>query len=350
MTRRGFLQWSSALAAVSAAGPRVKIPLGLDAYSVRAFRWKALQLIDFAARLKLDSLQMSAPGDYESLDPAHLEKVRKRAEEVGIALDAAIGCITPTTKSWGKRTDKPEEYIAAGLKVAKALGAKAMRCFVGGPADRPIEPHFLPTLKILRAVKPRLLGEGIKLAIENHGDFLATEIQTLIQEAGPEAVGCCLDTGNPISVLEDPLYSLEVLAPYVVTSHIRDSVVYEHPRGAAFQWVALGDGSIDFKEWMRRFAELCPGVPMQLEIITGRPPQVLPFLEPDFWNQFPNKRGAELARFLKLVRDGHPFTGSMMIAGPGPQPPEYEAALREQQRVDIERSADYARRVLGAGK
>ncbi len=349
MTRRTFLQAASALSAAPARAAAPKVPLGLDAYSVRAFRWKALELIDFAARLKLDALQLSAPGDYESLDAAYLRRVRERAAEAGIALDAAIGCITPTTKSWGRRTGRPEDAIATGIEVAKALGARSLRCFVGSTADRPIQPHLAPTLKVLRAVKPRLTGEGVKLAIENHGDFLATELRQLIEEAGPEAVGCCLDTGNPISVLEDPLYTLEVLAPYVVTSHVRDSVVWEHPRGAAFQWVALGDGTIDFREWTRRFAELCPGVPMQLEIITGRPPQVLPFLEPDFWNSFPNKTAAELARFLRLARNGRPFMGSMMIAGPGPQPPEYEAALRTQQRIDVERSADYARRVLGVG-
>jgi len=349
MTRRSFLGSAAALAAAPALA-QAQVPLGLDAYSVRALRWKAFELIDFAARLKLDSLQLAAPGDYESLEPAHLEQVRRRAEEAGLALEAAIGCITPTTKSWGKRTDRPEDYIAMGIRVAKAIGAKVLRCFVGGPADRPIAPHIEPTLNILRAVKSRLMDEGIKLAIENHGDFLAAELKRLIEEAGPEAVGCCLDTGNPVAVLEDPLETLEVLAPYVATTHVRDSVVWEHPRGAAFQWVALGDGTIDFKEWTARFAELCPGVPLQLEIITGRPPQVLPFLEPPFWKTLPGRTGAELARFLKLVRNGRPFMGSMVIAGSGGVPPEYEAALRVQQRYDIERSVAYARDVLGVGR
>src|SRR5574340_1057476 len=89
------------------------------------------------------------------------------------------------------------------------------------------------------------------------------------------------DTGNPMWVVEDPLLSLEVLAPYVVTTHMRDSAVCEHPRGASAQWVALGDGSIDFHKFVSRYRELCPGASMQLEIITGRPPRVLPYLEPD---------------------------------------------------------------------
>ena len=172
----------------------------------------------------------------------------------------------------------------------------------------------------------------------------------LSRRAGKDAVGSCLDTGNPMWVVEDPLVSLEILAPYVVTTHVRDSVVYEHPRGASAQWTALGDGVIDFPKFMARYRELCPKAAMQLEIITGRPPQVLPYLEPDFWKAFPNAKASEFARFVALAKSGHPFTGFMVVEdGATAPPPEFSAALREQQRVDLERSLDYAKKSLGVG-
>ena len=350
MLRRTFLQTLSATALSSlAARADSGIRLGLDAYSVRGFEWKAVQLLDFAKGLGLGAIQISAPGDYESIEPAHLAMVKQSAARHGILLDAAIGKICPTTGVWNQKVS-PEEYISMGLGVAQAVGSKSLRCFVGGPGDRggdpPFEAHVESTLKVLRSVRSRVLDAGVRLAIENHGDFEARELAALIEEAGPGMVGCCLDSGNPMNVLEDPLLTLEVLAPYAVTSHVRDSVLYEHPRGAAFQWVALGDGSIDFKQWTARFRELCPAIPMQLEIITGRPPTVLPFLEDAYWKKFPNKPSADFARFLRLVRNGHPFMGSMMIAGPGKQPSEYQAALREQQRVDVERSVAYAKEEL----
>ena len=358
MRRRTFLQTlATALPAAPAApgaGPATtaRLQLGLDAYSVRAFRWKATQLIDYAAGVGLDSVQMSAPGDYESLDPAHLAAVRDQAARQGIAIDAAIGKICPTTGRWTQK-QSPEEYIAMGLGVAQAMGSRSLRCFVGGfenrGGDTPWEAHVESTLKVLRGVRSRVLDAGVKLAIENHGDFEARELRALIETAGRDMLGCCLDTGNPLRVLEDPFFTLEVLGPYATTSHIRDSVVYEHPRGAAFQWVALGDGSIDFRQWIGRYRQLCPEIPLQLEVITGRPPTVLPFLEEEFWKSFPDKRAGEFARFLKLVRSGYPFMGSMMIGGSERQPAAYEAALKEQQRVDVERSVEYAKKVLGVG-
>jgi sugar phosphate isomerase/epimerase len=364
MLRRAFLQnaCGAAFAAPPIAAPSSPSPvpgkrirLGMDTYSVRAFRWKALQLLDFAAQLKLDAIQISSLAEYESLEPAHLQKVKDRADRLGIKIDAGIGCICPTTSGWDKREGDPVQYILRGLSVAKAVGATAMRCFMGLTADRyqsstPIERHMEETIKVFRAARSQALDFGIKPALENHnGDLEAREVRTIIEESGKDFVGSCLDAGNPLWVLEDPLFTLETLAPYVVTSHCRDSCVFEHPRGAAFQWVALGDGSIDLRQYVARFRQLCPQASIQLEIITGRPSQVLPYFEPDFWKVFPKKRAADFAPFVALAKRGHPFMGTMAIASNGNQSAELAGVLREQQRVDLERSVAYARDVLQIG-
>lgn len=352
MLRRNFLQSIAGGAlTVTAGSAATGIPLGLDAYSIRAFDWNAMELLDYGARQRLDSMQIST-GDFESLDPAHLRNVKARAAALNIAIDVAHGKFCPTTRKFGAG-ESPEAYLLAGVRAAVELGAKAVRCYVGGIGDRggdpPWDVHVESSLKVLKNVRTRTMDAGVKFAIENHGDFDARELNAFIEEAGPEFVGCCLDTGNPMRVLEDPMLTLELLAPYAVTSHIRDSVVYTHPRGAAFQWVALGDGSIDYKKFTRRCAQLCPGVPMQMEVITGRPPTVLPFLEEPYWKKFPRKTAADFARFLKLVKEGHPFMGHMVIADGPNQPEAYREALREQQRVDVERSFKYAREQLGIG-
>ncbi|MGE5570532.1 MAG: sugar phosphate isomerase/epimerase family protein [Rhodospirillales bacterium] len=355
MLRRTFLQTAGGAAAASAyPAPAARIKLGIDPYSIRDLRWKALDLLNYAGNLKLDAIQFSSLNDYESLEPAHLQKVREDAERRGIQIDAGVGCICPTSSAWNPATGDAVQYVLKGLSVARAVGSKSMRCFLGSGADRrgklPIEAHIEATVKVLRAVRSQALDAGVKIALENHsGDMQAWELRALIEEAGRDFVGCCLDIGNPMLVVEDPMVTLETLAPYVVTTHFRDSVVYEHPRGAAFQWVAMGDGSLDLRALVARCRELCPEAAMQLEIITGRPPQVLPYYEAEFWKVFPKARAAEFARFVALAKAGHPFMGAMVIAGPGRQPPEIQAALKQQQRRDLERSLEYARKELGAG-
>jgi hypothetical protein len=239
--------------------------------------------------------------------------------------------------------------------VSNKLGSSVMRCYLGTSADRrgpiPIEGHVENTVKLLKALRSQALDLGVKIAVENHsGDLLARELKTLITEAGTDFVGACLDTGNPVWVAEDPLLTMEVLGPYAITTHMRDSVVYEHPRGAVVQWVALGDGSIDFKAIMACYRRVCPKAAFQLEVITGSGPRVMPFYEPEFWQVYPKMPAADFVRFAELAKKGHPLLAPMLIGGRGQnQPPEYRAALVAQQRVDLERSLEYARKALDVG-
>ncbi len=354
MTRRILFKAAAGAAAAPLLTAGEKIRLGMDAYSIRALEWKAMQLIDYAAKLKLDTIQISSLGDYESLEPEHLKKVRDFAAAREITIDAGIGCVCSTAKSWNAKEGTPEQYLRKGLRVAKAVGAQSMRCFLGSAPERrgplPIEAHIEKTVAAFRAVRQEAVDAGVKIAIENHnGDLTAREARDLIEAAGKDYVGSCLDSGNPMWLLEDPQMTLEILGPYAVTTHIRDSVVWEHPRGAAFMWVPLGEGVIDFARFVETFRKLCPQSAMQLEIITGRPPQMLPYLEADFWKAFPKLPASDFARFLALVKKGRAYEKPMMTANTEKQPAAYEAALREQQRIDLERSVAYAKNTLGVG-
>ena len=300
MRRRTFLQAlpaAAATASASASAPDVPVKLGFDTYSIRAFGWKAPRLLDYAASQKLDTIQISDLNDFESRDPAYLQKIKDQAARLNVSIDAGMGCICPSSKSFSKSGPPARDRLLEGLRIAKAVGSRSLRCFMGAGADRlgplPIEAHMDHTVGVFQSVRAEALDLGVKIALENHsGDMQAREVKTIIEAAGKDYVASCLDTGNPIWCIEDPFVTLETLAPYVVTTHVRDSCVFEVPRGAAGQWVALGDGNIDLVRFVAEFRRLCPQSSMQLEIITGRPPTVLPYLEPDFWKAFPKMPAA----------------------------------------------------------
>src|ERR1051325_2819272 len=328
MLRRTFLQTLPAGALAAAPAPdEVPVKLGFDTYSIRAFQWKASRFLDYAAGLKLDTIQFSSMDDYDNYEPAYLQNIKDQAARLNISIDAGMGCICPSSKSFSKNGPPARDRILQGLRVAKAVGSGSMRCYMGSSNDRlgpePIEVHMENTIKVFRSVKSEAQDLGVKIALENHsGDLQAREVKTIIEESGKDYVASCLDTGNPIWCIEDPFVTLETLAPYVVTTHVRDSAVFEHPRGAAGQWVALGDGCIDLVKFVDRFRQLCPKSSMQLEIITGRPPTILPYLEADFWKAFPKMPAWEFARFVALAKSGHPFMGPMVVedvAGPRSQ-------------------------------
>ena len=73
------------------------------------------------------------------------------------------------------------------------------------------------------------------------------------------------------------------------------------------------------------------------------------YRELDSWNAFPKTPAWEFARFLALAKSGRPFLGNMVIGQWSGNSPALEAALKEQQRVDLERSLEYAKKKLGVG-
>ncbi len=350
--RRRFLLSTLGAAAARLRAQNPTLRLGYDTYSIRAWGWKALEHLDLASRLHLNAIQFSSVGDYESTDPAHLAKVRAIAGEKGILIDAGTGCICPTSKSYNKANGDAVQYLVSGLRVAAAVGARTMRCYLGSSEDRydgrGIEYHMESTLRVFREARSAAMDTGVKIALENHsGDMQAWELKDLIEAAGKDYVAACLDTGNPIWCAEHPEVTLEVLGPYAVTTHCRDTVIWEHPRGCAAHWTALGDGCIDLAKLGAMQKRLCPQTPLHLEIITGRPPRIVPYLEDGFWKGFPKARASEFSRFLSLVKQGHPLLAPMVIEdSPGAKVPEYQAALKKQQMLDLERSLEYARQKM----
>jgi sugar phosphate isomerase/epimerase len=320
-----------------AAAPRLR--LGYDTYSLRAWNMKAMEHLEFAARHGCTALQISSLGDFESLEESHLRRVRARAEELGIALDAGTGCICPSARAWRNRGETPEQHLRRALRVAQLIGARTLRCYLGDFEDRlhpdGIEFHMENTIRVLRSVRDAALEAGVKIALENHsGDLQAWECRAVVEEAGTDAVGACLDTGNPIWCAEHPEVTLEVLGPVAVTTHVRDTAIFPHPRGCAAHWTALGDGSIDLVRLAELQKKLCPEAALHLEIITGRPPRVVPFYEDGFWKAFPKARAAELARFIALVKQGSPLMKPMVIEDvPGMDVPEYRAALKKHRQL-----------------
>src|SRR5712692_10207969 len=172
MHRRALLQTISGLGAAAAAAPEdqpaAPIRLGFDTYSIRAFRWKAIQLLDYAAGLKLDTIQLSSLDDYESLEPVYLVSVKDHAARVGVVIDGGMGCICPLSTSWSAKNGDPKENFLRGLRVAQAVGASSMRCFQGTRADRrgkqPIEALMESTIGIFRSVRSEALDLGVRIA------------------------------------------------------------------------------------------------------------------------------------------------------------------------------------------
>ncbi len=329
--------------------------LGVDVFSLRQQGWTPIQHVEYAHKLGLDVVQFSERQFFESLDEDYLRPVKVRADELGIEVNVGMLSICPSSTIFNTKHGTATEQLQAMIRAAELFESPVVRCVMGTNADRrtgtPLSVHLENTLKTLRSVREQALDLGIKIAIETHaGDLPGRTLAALIEEAGPDYVGACPDAGGVFWSAESPFVTLEYLAPYVVTSHVRDTAIWKDPAGAWIQSVAMGDGNVRIDEWSRLFVEKCPQASYTLEVITGGAPRLIDYVSPEFWDVYPETLAKDLAQYEKLAREGKPFTGNMLTGPMGGMPDEYRKAFVIQERMDFERSVRYCQEVLGLGE
>lgn len=341
MNRREFvaLATASPLAAMSKSPMSVK--LGIDIFSLRSQGWTPFQYLDYCAAQKVQVVHFSETRFLGSMDPENLRKVRGRAGELALQIEIGMKSICPSSKMFDPSQGTAEEQLTKMIDSAKIIGSSIVRAVLGSADDRkpgPIEAHIEDTVRVLRAVRSKATDNGVKIAIENHaGDMQARELKSLIEGAGPDFVGVCLDAGNPLWTIEDPHLTLEVLHPYVLTSHVRDSAVWQVPQGAAVTWVQMGRGNVDIDSFVRKYIELCPGKAVSMEsILLG--PRIFPYRDPAFWDAYRKTPAWEFERYLEIAERGKSYKEE-------PGAPR-EPLLRERQA--LEESLAYTKKLVGA--
>jgi sugar phosphate isomerase/epimerase len=342
MKRRTFLGSTSSFL-LSQARAKNMVPLGIDVFSLRSQGWTPFQYLDYCAQQKAQVCFFSELRFLQGTDKANLEKIKAHADGLGLKVEVGNRSICPSSRSFDPKAGAAEEQLSELIRIAVALGSPVARCFLGSMADRQGEPgieaHIANTVKVLKAVRRQALDAGVKVAIENHaGDMQARELKALVEEAGPDFTGVCIDSGNPVWALEDPHLTLEMLHPYVVASGIRDSLLWRTPEGVAVRWVRMGEGNVNIEKYVRDFARLCPGRTLALEIIVTPQPRMFSIYDSGFWDAYRKMPAWEFARFLSYAEKGRPQTEEA--------PPKERAA--EKERLDLEASVRWTQKILEA--
>jgi sugar phosphate isomerase/epimerase len=340
--RRGFLAMPLAVPFVPMFAADTSARVGVDLFSIRSQKWTPFESLDYCAKLGAKLVHFSELPYLGTLDEANLKRVRAHAEQLGIAIEVGTRTCCPASKAFDPKLGSGEEQMIRALEAAHHAGSPILRTFMGTSADRDaatggIEKTQEAMVKLLKSVRARAMDLNLKIAIENHaGDQQARELKTLIEAAGKDFVGACIDAGNPLWALEDPHLTLETLYPYALTTHTRDTAVWRVPEGAAVAWVRMGEGNVGIKDYVEKLRHLRPDLPVTLEIIVtnGR---IFPYLDPKFWEPYRNQPAWEFARFLKIAEQGKPRDPLPQVRG---------EAAQAREREDLEVSIKYTKNLL----
>jgi 3-oxoisoapionate decarboxylase len=299
MNRRDFLVMTTAALSVGAGGMSVderRSSMGVVQYSFsRSDKTKsALEFLEYCHSLGAGGVQITL----DSTAPEYAAKLRRRSQELGMYLEA----ILPLPQA-----DKLADF-EQGVAAAKLAGALCLRsaCL---PTRRyetftTLEEWRRFTVESrqrLRAVLPIMERQQLPLGIENHKDWIADELVALLSEFSSEWLGACVDTGNNLALLEDPMEVVEKLAPYTVTTHIKDMAADEFQDGFRIAEVPCGKGVLDLKRIVTMISGSRPKARFSLEMITRDPLQI-PCLTDKYWATFPDRHAVDLARGLRWIR------------------------------------------------
>jgi sugar phosphate isomerase/epimerase len=272
-----------------------------------------------------------------STERPELKRVRAALEDRGLFVELSVPA---------QSLEDPEAF-GRSASVARELGARRLR--VALLSGRRYEDfHRMEDWRSFverwRRALPRaaswLEREGLQAGIENHKDYLGTELAETLRHVGSAHLGACVDFGNNLALMEDPLVTVEALAPYAVTTHLKDMAVRPCAGGFELSEVPLGQGILPLARIVDTLQRARPDVDFCLEMIT-RDPLKVPCLEDGYWVTHQRRDRAREEAFRVAV---------LAKAWPGPLPritgltPEQMLAAEDD---NVRACVTYAKGTLG---
>jgi len=318
---------------------------GVGAYSY-SLHWKAakdgsangrfknsLEFLDYCHQLGAAGVQVAVG----SKDSAYAAKIRARAETLEMYFEAEA--------AWPKMASDMDRF-EGDVRMAKEAGAEIVRtAMLGGrryealQTAEAFQEFAKQSWQSLGLVERVLKKHRVHLAIENHKDWRVAELVDLLKRLSSEWVGVCVDTGNNLALLDEPMAVVATLAPFAVSCHVKDMAVQEYEDGFLLSEVPFGEGFLDLKAIVSILLRANPKLHFNLEMIT-RDPLKIPCLKPVYFATMPSLPAGELAEALSRVRryaskKALPRTTGLSAAD--------QLALEDDH---VRRCFDYARREL----
>lgn len=273
------------------------------AFSLRARANKGtFDMLEHCHSLGLGAVQTRLAAN----DAATVKSFRTRLEKY--AMRAVLASPLP----------KDASEVAAfetGLVAAKEAGAFAVHAAMTGRRYEDFDTfdtfkaNFERCKASVALAEPVLRKHKMKLAIENHKGWRAAEQAAWITKLGSEWVGVCLDFGNNVSLCEDPMETLKLLAPFTVFCHMKDMGVEPYADGFLLSEVVFGQGFLDMPGIVKTLQQRDPTMIFALEMIT-RDPLKIPIYTDKYWVTFDDAYsplpGRDLAKVLRIVRNNPP--------------------------------------------
>jgi len=256
----------------------------------------ALEMIEHFSSLGFSGAQLTMHG----LDSKLAKKILKRRKELNFFMEGQIKL--PKDETDVARFDQQvQETKAMEVEIIRTVCLSGRR-YENFDSKEAFQNFRRSSEKSLQLAEPIMRKHKMRLAVENHKDWRTDEFLEILKHLDSEWVGVTLDTGNNLSLMEDPMEVVKALAPYAFTVHLKDMAVEEYEDGFLMSEVNLGDGFLDIEGMISVLRKHNPDIRFNLEMIT-RDPLKIPCLTENYWATFDKITARELAVFLQKIKE-----------------------------------------------
>jgi sugar phosphate isomerase/epimerase len=218
-----------------------------------------MKLMEMSAEWGLDGLHITNV-DLENREEKRLAEVKTAAQTHDLYLEYNVSFDAPCDP-------RVNSTVKDALLTAHAIGADLVKYSLDIKRPRPLygtcmHPEVMNQLgeryNEFKANISLMEELGIKIAIENHCDTYSDEVIWLIKQLDHPMIGACIDTINPLLVLEGPEDAINKLAPYAFCCHFCDNEVVVDADGTHSIGVAIGKGDIDCGKVLQTLKDKSP--------------------------------------------------------------------------------------------
>jgi sugar phosphate isomerase/epimerase len=216
-------------------------------FEIHKYEDKVAGKLEFSVKNGFRSV--SIPLDYLN-DPEKREKAGAFVEKHDMKL--ITGCGPGFFKDPIDVTQKRIDEFLSTLKKYKDIIRVPLVTTGAGTHRFMREPSLEKQLEVLtKGLTPLAKGceeMGIRVAIENHGNYYCSDLVKLCKNVSN--LGILLDTGNTYLIGEQSIRACEDAAPYVFGTHLKDHIVYPDHKTLTFnlKGAVLGEGDVGIKQ------------------------------------------------------------------------------------------------------
>lgn len=201
------------------------------------------QLIEKAAEFGLHVVQIADNLPLDKFSETELLKIRNFADDLEVQIEVGAKKMT---------LENLERYI----EIAAFFESPIVRFVIDGEG---FQPQLSEIHGIIKNAVSLLENYKIILPIENHDRFKAAEFAEMVEKAGSEFVGICLDSVNSMGAGEGLETVIKKLAPLTVNLHVKEFLVKRkfHKMGSVIEGCPLGEGMLPVTEMIQKVSPRC---------------------------------------------------------------------------------------------